>query len=273
MAEIKSSKIICPQCGGENNIQADEKFLECEFCGSSVFVDKRKVVNHFVVKSNFTKENAEGNLRRWMAGNFHVKDLDKLAQISQVSFYYFPLWYFKTKDAQGDKIHLQPAHSISISEIKNIKIPAGSLRPFHKNEFTEKEFVEADVLYDSAKSWLSQSGVSEDTISESSLVHVPFYHFYYTYKGQQYSALVEASSGMVYANIWPAKSETPFKLLFGAAIFVFAVASLISYAASFILVSDEIETGLFAGELLKLIVYMIASVPLIAAAYWIVKKV
>ena len=137
--EIISGTIICPQCGGENKMPTDEKFTECEYCGSVIYIDKRKVVNHYVVNSNFSKEQAEGNLRRWMAGNFHVKDLDKLAQIAQISFYYFPLWYFKTKDSSGDRIHLQPARSTPISDIKNIQIPAGNLKTFNKTDFNKTD--------------------------------------------------------------------------------------------------------------------------------------
>ena len=270
--EIISGTIICPQCGGENKMPTDEKFTECEFCGSVIYIDKRKVVNHYVVNSNFSKEQAEGNLRRWMASNFHVKDLDKLAQISQVSFYYFPLWYFKTKDASGDKIHLQPAHSTPISEIKNIQIPAGNLKTFSRNEFNVKEFVTPDVLYGSAKSWLSQSGVNEESIAESFLVHVPFYQFYYNFKSQQYSALVEASSGKVYANIWPAKSETPFRLLFGAAILLFFLASMASYAIAYLIFQD-IEVSLMSAEGIKLVLYFVAAIPLVMAAYYVAKKV
>ncbi len=271
--EITSSAIVCPQCGGENTLRADEKFIECEFCGSAIYIDKRKVVNHYIVSSNFGKEQAEGNLRRWMAGNFHVKDLDKLAQISQVNFYYFPMWYFKTNEASGDRIYLQPAHSTPISEIKNIKIPAGSLKPYNRSDFDVKDFVSVDVLYDSAKSWLSQSGVNPDTIAESNLIHVPFWHFYYTYKGRQYSALVEASSGMVYANIWPAKSEMPFKLIFAAAILIFALASIFSFAVAFIIEGTLSETGLLMGEGFKAVTYFLAAIPLVAAAYVVAKKV
>jgi len=250
--EIISGTIICPQCGGENKMPTDEKFTECEFCGSVIYIDKRKVVNHYVVNSNFTKEQAEGNLRRWMASNFHVKDLDKLAQISQVSFYYFPLWYFKTKDASGDKIHLQPAHSTPISEIKNIQIPAGNLKTFNKNEFNINDFVKPDVLYGSAKSWLSQSGVNEESIAESFLVHVPFYQFYYNFKGQQ--------------------SEMPFRILFGAAILLFFLASLTSYAIAYIIFQD-IELSLMSAEGIKLVLYFIAAIPLVMAAYYVAKKV
>lgn len=271
--DIITGTIICPQCGGENKMPTDEKFTECEFCGSVIYVDKRKVVNHYVVNSNFSKEQAEGNLRRWMAGNFHVKDLDKLAQISQVNFYYFPLWYFKTKDNNGDKIYLQPAHSISVSEIKNIQIPAGNLKTYNKTDFNKKDFVIPDVLYGSARSWLEQSGVSTDTIAESFLVHVPFYQFYYNFKGNQFSAMVEASSGKVYANIWPSKSEMPFRILFAAAILIFFLASIVSYGIAFMIDGELSETTLLMGEGFKLLLYFIAAVPLIAAAYYVAKKV
>jgi DNA-directed RNA polymerase subunit RPC12/RpoP len=272
METITSSILICPQCGGENQIPADEKFFECEYCGSAVYVDKRKIVNHFVVNSNFSKEQAEGNLRRWMAGNFQVKDLDKLSNITQVYFYYFPLWYFKTKDSSGDKVHLQPAHSTSVSEIKQINIPAGNLKVFHKKDYNEKDFVTPDVLYESAKSWLEQSGVNTESMIESNLVHIPFYQFYYEFKGNQYTAIVEASSGKVYANIWPAKSETPFRILFGISILVFLFISFISGIIAF-MINDDYEIAFITYEMIKFAGYIAASVPLVIIAYFVAKKV
>ena len=273
MEIAKSSVIICPQCGGENKIQADERFFECEYCGSAVYVDKRKVVNHFIVNSNFSKEQAEGNLRRWMASNFHVKDLDKFAQITQQNFYYFPLWYFKVMDNAGDKIFLQPAHSTPVSEIKNIQIPAGNLKSFTMKDHKADEIVDADVLYESAKNWLQQSGVNTEDISESSLVHVPFYHFYYNYKDKQYSAIVEALSGKVYANLWPVKSEMPFRIMFAAAIVIYSLASILSFALAYAFSGKSFEGVLLLGEGIKLILYAVASIPLIAMAYFVAKKV
>lgn len=265
--------VKCPQCGGENTVPVDEKFFECQFCGSAVYVDKSKVVSHFVISCNFKKEEVEGNLRRWMAGNFQVKDLDKNAQITQVSFYYFPMWYFKIKDGAGEKIYLQPASSTSISEIKKISIPAGNMKVFDKSEFNEKDFITPDVLYNSAKSWVQETGVNTDQLQESDLVHIPFYQFYYNYKNQQYTAIVEASSGMVYANLWPAKSEAPFRAVFGLAIFAFFAASLVSYFIGYTLSSTGGMEGIFIGEPIKIVLYLAASVPLIMIAYFIAKKV
>lgn len=273
MQTLTQSKIVCPQCAGENEIPADGKFLECSFCSSAIYIDKSKVVNHFVIASNFTEQQAEGNLRRWMAGNFHVKDLDKTAVVTGKYFYYFPLWYFKTDAAHGEVIYLQPATSTSVSEIKSIKIPAGSMKSFNKNEFNEKDFVTPDVLLDSAKNWLEQSGVTQDIIAEANLVHIPFYQIYYTYSGRQYTAMVEASSGMVYANIWPTKSEVPFRMLAGLSIFTFLVVSILSFVIAFAMGGKATNGAFMVGEIIKIFGYGAAAVPLIIIAYFVAKKV
>ncbi len=267
------STIICPQCAGENQIPVDEKFLECQFCGSAIYIDKKKVVNHFVISSNFNQQTAEGNLRRWMAGNFQAKDLDKFAKITQVSFYYFPMWYFKLDSSMGDKIYLQPATSTAISEIKKINIPAGSLKVFNKKDFDFNQFVNPDVLYESAQSWLSQSGVDINTVAESNLVHIPFYQFTYEFKGNSFTAIVEASSGMVYANHWPAKSEMPYRLLLILSLLAYGGVSLISLVAAGMLFSHGKGNFFMGVELFKIFGYALASIPLFIIAYIIAKKV
>ena len=70
-----SMQIKCTQCGADVTVQQDETFIECPFCASALFLDKRKVVFHYLLNSNFKPNEAEGNLKRWMAGNHTVKDL------------------------------------------------------------------------------------------------------------------------------------------------------------------------------------------------------
>jgi len=128
------------------------------------------------------------------------------------------------------------------------------------------------VLYDSAKNWLEGSGVNLDTVTEAALVHIPFYQFYYNFGGQSYTALVEASSGQVYSNIYPAKSEAPFRILFGLSIAAFVVTSVICYVLGFVLNSSS-EEALLTAEFFKIFAYGLVSVPLIIMAYFIAKKV
>lgn len=264
-------QIKCTQCAADVEVLQDETFIDCPFCASALFLDKRRVVFHYVIASNFKPNEAEGNLKRWMAGNHTVKDLDKKAQIAKTDFYYFPVWYFKVKDSSGDRIYIQPAAATSVSEIKKINIPAGSLKFFDKTQHNEHEMVKPDVLYDSAKTWLQEIGVDLNTVREAALVHIPFYQFYYYYNNQTFTALVEASSGQVYANIFPAKSEAPFRVLFVMAVSAFIVTSIICFAIGFMIEPDE--SALITGELLKIFAYFLVSIPLIVMAYFIAKKV
>jgi DNA-directed RNA polymerase subunit RPC12/RpoP len=263
-------KIKCTQCGADVDVLQDETFIECPFCSSALYLDKKKVVFHYVVANNFKPNEAEGNLKRWMAGNHTVKDLDKKATISKTSFYYFPIWLFKTKDSSGDKLFIQPAASTSISEIKKISVPAGALKFYEKGQYNEDELIQPDVLFDSAQAWLKDSGVDLSNVSEAALVHVPVYQFYYSFNNHSYTAVVEASSGMVYANIYPAKSEAPFRILFGLSIAAYLLTTIICYAAAIGLhMSDEVVSA----ELLKVVGYALISFPLMIMAYFIAKKV
>jgi DNA-directed RNA polymerase subunit RPC12/RpoP len=264
-------QIKCTQCGADVTVQQDETFIDCPYCGSALFLDKKKVVFHYVIENNFKPNEAEGNLKRWMAGNHTVKDLDIKAQIAKSSFYYFPVWYFKVKDAQGDRIYIQPAAATSVSEIKKIQIPAGALKFYEKGKYNDDEMVAPDVLYDSAKAWLQSSGIEPEKVTETALVHIPFYQFYYNYEGQSYTALVEASSGSVLANIYPAKKEAPFRVLFTMSIAGYVVTSIICFIIAFA-VSSESE-AFVTGEILKIFAYGLVSLPLIVMAYIIAKKV
>ena len=257
----------------EVTVQQDETFIECPYCASALFLDKRKVVFHYLIHSNFKPNEAEGNLKRWMSGNHTVKDLDQKAQIVKSEFYYFPVWYFKTKDSSGDKIHLQPAASTSVSEIKKLVIPAGSLKFYDKNVHNDHEIVKPDVLYDSAQTWLQSSGTDLNNVKEAALVHIPFYQFSYNFNGQSYTAMVEASSGQVYSNIYPAKSEAPFKILFALSIAAFIITSILCYGVGYMLNTSDLTEGLLTAEVFKVFAYGLVSIPLIVMAYFIAKKI
>jgi DNA-directed RNA polymerase subunit RPC12/RpoP len=264
-------QIKCTQCAADVTVQQDETFIDCPFCGSALYLDKKKVVFHYVINSNFKPNEAEGNLKRWMAGNHTVKDLDSKAQITKNNFYYFPVWYFKVKDASGDKIFIQPAASTSVSEIKKITIPAGALKFYDKTLYNDDQMVAPDVLLDSAKTWVQSAGANLENVAETALVHIPFYQFYYSFNNQSFTALVEASSGSVYANIYPAKSEAPFKIVFGASIAAFIITTILCYIIGFVL--DSGRGGFVNAEVFKVFAYGLVSLPLIGMAYYIAKKV
>ena len=216
--------INCAQCGGLLHPDQGQIFLTCPYCGSTVYLDKSKVVFHWSLAATLEQEAAAANLRRWMAGNQTVKDLDRKAQVVSTTFQYFPVWYCKARLAGGkEQVFLEPAAATSISEIKSLAIPAGDLQKY--DSALDANALAPTVPFPAMQQWLAARGVAGDQLAEAALVHLPVYIFKYQFGGQTYTAMVEGASGKVFANLFPAKAETPYLLV---AIFATAGFLLIS---------------------------------------------
>jgi len=72
-----------------------------------------------------------------------------------------------------------------------------------------------------------QCGVQREQIAEMALVHLPLFTFKYSYSGRTYTAVVEAATGSVFANIYPAKAEAPYILAGAAAALTFLCLALV----------------------------------------------
>jgi hypothetical protein len=91
-AAAPATALTCSQCGGVLQPAEGQIFLTCPFCSSTVFLDKSRVVFHWAMACTIKPEDAQAALRRWMAGNQTVKDLDRKATIVSQDFAYFPPW-------------------------------------------------------------------------------------------------------------------------------------------------------------------------------------
>lgn len=217
---ITTTQVNCGQCGSALPVELGAQFVTCEFCGATSFVDKARAVFHYALRVTVRQDDALAALRRWMAGNQTVKDLDKKSTVSESSFEYFPVWYFKTRQPDGrEEIILAPAAPTSVSEITHIDLPAGDLRKYSAE--IEAQARPPNVPLETALGWLESKGAQKESLLEQALVHIPIYTFKYSYQGRSYAALVEAATGGVLANIYPAKSEAPYQLVGGAAALVF----------------------------------------------------
>jgi hypothetical protein len=203
--------VHCAQCGGTLHPDEGQIFLTCPYCGSAVYLDKSKVVFHWSLAATVTPEAAAASLRRWMAGNQTVKDLDRKSQVVGTTFQYFPLWYVKSKIQGRDKVFLEPAAAISISEIKSLDIPSGDLQKY--DPALDAQAVPPTVPFPAMLNWLAGRGVVAEAVAEAALVHVPIYIFKYQFAGKTYTAMVEGASGKVFANLFPPKAEAPYYLV------------------------------------------------------------
>jgi DNA-directed RNA polymerase subunit RPC12/RpoP len=233
-APVPTLEFHCAQCSGVLHPNEGQMFLNCTYCGSSVYLDKAKVVFHWSLNCTVTPEAAAANLRRWMAGNQTVKDLDRKSKVVSSTFQYFPLWYVKAREAGKEKIFVEPGAAISISEIKSLEIPSGDLQKY--DAALDAEAVPPTVPFPAMLNWLSGRGVEANEVAEAALVHLPVHIFKYQFADKTYTAMVEGASGKVFANIFPAKAEAPYYLV--------AILSTIG----FLCISSFPIIGLLTGE-------------------------
>jgi hypothetical protein len=66
-----------------------------------------------------------------------------------------------------------------------------------------------------------------------SLVHLPVYVCKYAFNQRRYTAMVDAATSKVFANIYPAKWEVPYVAIGVAAFVAFFVLSLLSLFVNF----------------------------------------
>lgn len=258
----------CTQCGGELHPDEGQVFLTCPYCASTVYLDKSQVVFHWYLAPTLDEEKARASLARWMAGNETIKDLDKKAQLLGRSFEFFPIWHFKRRFENGSEQFLNtPAAATSVSEIRRLNVPAGDLRKY--DPALEAQSHPPSVGLETALSWLVAQNIPKEQIVERALVHVPVYTFKYRYQKETYVALVEGATGQVFANIFPAKAEVPYRLIGGLAAIVFLCLSTFPLIGALIEGSDG-----YAGGWLACSAAGIVAAPLIfALAAWVAAKV
>jgi len=213
-------------------VEQGQPFVTCKFCGATNFIDKARAVFHYLVRPTVREDGARTALNRWMAGNATVKDLDRKSKIDSVAFEYFPMWLVRATVQRDEQVLLKPAAALSISELGQLDIPPSDLVPFDAN--ADGLIVAPSVPFDTVQQWLlDDHHIAPENIRETALVHVPVYTCKYTFNKRHYTALVDAASSKVFANIYPAKWEVPYVAIGTAAFVTYFVLALLSLFINF----------------------------------------
>lgn len=244
---LVATQINCQQCGAVLPVEAGAQFVTCEFCQTTNFVDKSRVVLHYAVRSTMREDDALAALRRWMAGNETVKDLDEKAQIAKPTFEYFPMWMVRAVRGERERILLKPAAALSVSELEGVSVPAADLVPYEQR--FDAVAVSPTVPYDTMCQWLADDySLGPEALREVSLVHLPIYTCKYQFSDRRYTAIVDAATSKVFANLFPTKWEVPYLTLAGAALVAYFLAALIPLVGY--------VSGGFGGLALGLAIYL-----------------
>jgi len=225
--QVATTSINCRQCAAPLAVEQGQPFVTCRFCGATNFVDKGRVVFHYLVRPTVREDGARAALNRWMAGNATVKDLDRKARINSVAFEYFPMWLVRATVQRDERVLLKPAAALSVSELGQLNIPPSDLVPFDAN--AGGTIVSPTVPFETMQQWLMDNQhIAPENIREAALVHLPLYLCKYDFNQRRYTAIVDAASSKVFANIYPAKWEVPYVTLGAAAFAAFFVLALVS---------------------------------------------
>ena len=232
--------------------------MHCAFCDAALYVDRGGLVSHYLLPRLLDGDAARAALRRWMAGNQTVKDLDRKATLGTVAALSFPMWLFRFTAAGGGETTLvEPAAPTPIPQLADLRVPAGKLHPYLPEAGTET--VAAAVPLETARGWLVERGLSAGggiAPSESALVHVPLWRAEYSYGGKSFAALVDGSTGAVLASVFPAKAETPYRVVAALGLVLFLLEGLA-----------------LPNPFYKLVAYTVTALPLFGLAYLVTRKV
>jgi hypothetical protein len=252
MSPEAANTIRCPKCGAENPLPSGARLVRCAFCDAALYVDRGGAVAHYRLPRLLSLEDAAAALRRWMAGNETVKDLDSKATLGSVVPLSFPMWFFRFDAGGHEETLVEPAAATPVPQLADLRVPAGQLLAYAPEAGVEE--TAASVPLETARGWLVQRGTSEPR--ETALVHLPLWRCEYAFAGKSWSALVDGSTGAVIASVFPAKAETPYRAMAAVGLVLFVV------------------EGLAIGNVfVKLVVYALTALPLVGLSYLVTRRV
>ena len=248
-------EVRCTQCGAAIEVAPDVRVLACPYCGTALAVSAEGAVFHETMVPTVDQGEAVSHLRRFLAGDATVANLDREAQIGPAELSYFPFWGFRVRRGGEERTVLMPAAPSSLQGLQGLALPAGQTRPMTEDVGGDAPVLEPDVPMATAEEWLHERE-GEVQVLQRVLYHLPMYRLRYRWRGRSFTAGVDAVSGRVFPADFPAKAEAPYLLVAGLSLAVFGV------------------EGLVVGNLLvKAILYLISAVPLMGVAWLTTRKV
>lgn len=247
--------VRCTQCGASVEITPDVRLLACPYCDTALVVDASGSLLAVTLRPTVSAEEALGHLRRFLAGRRTAAGVDREATIDTPRLQLFPFWGFSVADAYGgDQTVLMPAAPSALQGLQGIQLPAGELAGEGALP-PDIPVLEPEVPLRTARAWLAEQHPNAP-VRRTVLYHLPLYQLTYHWRGQPYRAAVDGVSGQVYPADFPAKDETPYALVTALALIVFGIEGLLT-----------------SNPLIKIGMYAVSALPILAVAWWVSRKV
>jgi DNA-directed RNA polymerase subunit RPC12/RpoP len=89
----------CPACGGAIKVVEGENTVNCQYCGSMLFVEGDAGVETISFKNMITRETAVVASSSWWKKGLKARDLKKVGQVTECYPIYMPFWSTTTRVA------------------------------------------------------------------------------------------------------------------------------------------------------------------------------
>jgi hypothetical protein len=198
----------CPVCGGELTAAFGVVFVCCQYCHASVVQSGGQLVARYFVPVTLPADSAQRALRSFMAGNRTKKGLDTESRFVQTRLLWLPLWHARVRKRKSLLVVERRANDDVLPEVGTPKLPPAALVRLEEHKAT-LGLSEPSVSVDLFRT----QQLAGRTVEELALVHLPYYHIAYVYRGKGANAAVNAVTGEVHPGTVFAKSEWPFRWL------------------------------------------------------------
>jgi hypothetical protein len=142
------------------------------------------------------------------------------------------MWLVRAAVQHDERVLLKQAAALSVSELEHLNIPPSDLVPFDSS--VDGTIVSPSVPFETMQQWLiDDQRLAPENIREAALVHLPVFVCKYDFNKRRYTAIVDAATSKVFANIYPAKWGVPYVTIGAAAFVAFFVLSLLSLFINF----------------------------------------
>ena len=216
----------CPKCGAPFEYEPGMRFKQCDYCGTMIYIDKSRVMFYYIIPFSISREQATQVFRRWASGPKMAKGLEN-SRIKSLKAMYFPVYRFVRNVNGEEKVFIKPAKTTLLPGLSNLKVPPGDMKIFDRNfPVGNAEVVQPDMSMDTYLPSLPGEG------KEQEIVYFPIYEIRYEFQGKEYVAIMDGSSGEVFASYFPPRSSVPYLLLASLTFILAAVGAAVGTMVS-----------------------------------------
>ncbi|MBM4248975.1 MAG: zinc ribbon domain-containing protein [Euryarchaeota archaeon] len=213
--------VKCTKCGAPVDIDPGERIAKCKYCDSQIFIDKSGAGFFYIIPFMLNATQAQSTFKRWSAGSRMARDLEAQAHVSVLRQSYFPVYMFRRDVGGKEQVLVRPARSTTLPGMRNLKIPPGDLKVFDQKYSVENaELIKPDM------DMLAYLDSLPGKPLEQALVFFPTWVMEYAYKGQKFMAVVDGSSGEIFATDYPPRQAAPYFIIGAVSFVVFAIEGL-----------------------------------------------